>query len=381
MTITEPATDLAVVAARQAGRPGPRDPLGTPFLELETSVVAERLRALSQVFAGTAIHYAVRANPHPDVLATVVAAGANFDVASPAEVRACLAAGAAPDDLIYSNPVKRRHDIAEAAALGVHLFVVDSVPDVRKVAETAPGTAVVCRLVTLRDGSDRPLSGTYGCSVGETVDILRLAVGLGLDGAGVSFHLGSRMPDPNAWRAPIIDAARIFETLRRDGMAPWLLDLGGGLPARHEEDVPGLAAYGAVIEDQLRRSFGDHRPRTIVEPGRAVVCDAGALVSTVVGVIRRGDTRWVYLDAGAVTALVDPVDDTIGNQIETSADGGPTGPCVLAGPACGSTDVLSQVTPTELPLDLTKGDVVRLESVGAYISRYPGSDPLAVVVG
>ena len=179
MTITEPATDLAVVAARQAGRPGPRDPLGTPFLELETSVVAERLRALSQVFAGTAIHYAVRANPHPDVLATVVAAGANFDVASPAEVRACLAAGAAPDDLIYSNPVKRRHDIAEAAALGVHLFVVDSVPDVRKVAETAPGTAVVCRLVTLRDGSDRPLSGTYGCSVGETVDILRLAVGLG----------------------------------------------------------------------------------------------------------------------------------------------------------------------------------------------------------
>jgi ornithine decarboxylase len=164
-------------------------------------------------------------------------------------------------------------------------------------------------------------------------------------------------------------------------MAPWLLDLGGGLPARHEVDVPGLAAYGAVIEDQLRRSFGDHRPRTIVEPGRAVVCDAGALVSTVVGVIRRGDTRWVYLDAAAVTALVDPVDDTIGNQIETSADGGPTGPCVLAGPTCGSTDVLSQVTPTELPLDLTKGDVVRLESVGAYISRYPGSDPLAVVVG
>jgi ornithine decarboxylase len=355
--------------------------LGTPFLELETSVVAERLRALSHAFAGTAIHYAVRANPHPDVLATVVAAGANFDVASPAEVRACLAAGAAPDDLVYSNPVKRRDDIAETAALGVHLFVVDSVPEVRKVAETAPGTAVVCRMATSGDGSDRPRSGMYGCSVGETVDILRLAAGLGLDGAGVSFHLGSRLPDPNAWRAPIIDAARVFETLRRDGMAPWLLDLGGGFPARHEEHVPGLASYGAVIEDQLRRSFGDHRPRTIVEPGRAVVGDAGTLVSTVVGVIRRGDTRWVYLDAGAVTALVDTVDDTIGYRIETSADGGPTGPCALAGPTCGGTDLLSQVTPMELPLDLTEGDVVRLESVGAYISRYPGSDPLAVVVG
>ncbi len=344
MTITEPAA-LSVAAARQAARREVHDLPPTPFLEVETSVVAERLAALAAALPGVAIHYAVKANPHPAVLAAVTAAGANFDVASPAEVRAALAAGASPDDLVYSNPVKRRDHVTEAAALGVRIFVVDSLPEVHKVAEAAPGTAVLCRLVTSGEGSDWPLSRKYGCSVGQAVEILGLAAELGLDPAGVSFHVGSQQRDPNAWRSPIAAAATVFESLRRDGHAPWLLDLGGGFPARHEGEIPPLAAYGAVIEDQLRQSFGEHRPRTIVEPGRAVVGDAGALVTTVIGVVQRGETRWVYLDAGVFTGLVETLDEAIRYRIETSADGGPTGPCVLAGPTCDSADVLYQVAP------------------------------------
>ncbi|MEP6650959.1 MAG: type III PLP-dependent enzyme [Lapillicoccus sp.] len=384
MTITKPAAVPATVrrAAPQLGSDLP----ATPFLEVETAVVTKRLATLAAALPGVAIHYAVTANSHPDVLAAVVAAGGNFDVASPLEVRACLAAGATPDDLVYSNPVKRRDHIAESAALGVRLFVVDSLPEVRKVAEAAPGTAVVSRLVTSSDGSDWPLSRKYGCSVAQAVEALRLAAHLGLDPAGVGFHVGSQQRDPNAWRSPIAAAATVFEALRGEGLNPWLLDLGGGFPARHEGGIPPLSAYGAVIENQLDRSFGDHRPRTIVEPGRAVVGDAGALVTTVVGVVQRGDTRWVYLDAGVFTGLVETLDDAIRYRIETSADGGPTGPCVFAGPTCDSADVLYQVTPVRLPLDLAEGDIVRLESAGAYISSYStggftGVDPLPVVVG
>ncbi|HEU4997862.1 MAG TPA: type III PLP-dependent enzyme [Lapillicoccus sp.] len=385
MTITEPAAGLRA-APRTAKATAPVELPATPFLEVDIAVVTDRLGALAAALPGVAIHYAVKANPHPDVLAAVVAAGANFDVASPAEVRACLAAGAAPDDLVYSNPMKRRDHIAESAALGVRIFVVDSPDEVRKVADAAPGSAVLCRLVTSGDGSDWPLSRKYGCSVGQAVEILRLAAEVGLDPAGVSFHVGSQQRDPEAWRSPIAAAATVFGALRGDGLTPWLLDLGGGFPARHEGDVPPLAAYGAVIEDQLVRSFGDSRPRTLVEPGRAVVGDAGALVSTVVGVVQRGDTRWVYLDAGVFTGLVETLDEAIRYRIETSADGGPTGPCVLAGPTCDSADVLYQVTPVHLPLGLAEGDVVRLESAGAYTSCYStvgfnGFDPLAVVVG
>ena len=123
----------------------------------------------------------------------------------------------------------------------------------------------------------------------------------------------------------------------------------------------------------------------MVEPGRAVVGDAGALVTTVIGVVQRGDTRWVYLDAGVFTGLVETLDEAIRYRIETSADGGPTGPCVLAGPTCDSADVLYQVAPVSLPLSFAEGDVVRLESAGAYTSCYStvgfnGFDPLPVVV-
>jgi ornithine decarboxylase len=381
MTIIDFVRDLDVAAAHQVKRARPQDLLETPFLELETSVVAERVMTLSRTFPNTAIHYAVTANPHPDVLATVAAAGANFAVTCPAEARVCLESGAASDDLIYCTPIKERDDIAEAARLGVRLFVVDTVSEVRKIAAAAPGTAVLCRLVTSDGGSRWPRAPRHGCSVSQGVDILRLAADLGLDAAGVSFHVGSNHGRPNAWRAPIADAATVFGALGRHGMTPWLLDLGGGFPGGGERPVPPLDAYGAVIEDQLSRSFGHHRPRTIIEPGRALVGDAGALVSTVVRVLRRGQTRWIHLDTAPDIGLIGAFDDAIGYRIETSADGGPTGPCVLAGPTRESAQSRHPVLTLELPLNLEEGDVVRLRSAGAYPPSYAGSDPLAVVVG
>ncbi len=162
----------------------------------------------------------------------------------------------------------------------------------------------------------------------------------------------------------------MFRALRRDGIRPWLVDLGGGFPADHHGDHPELAAYGAAIRAALHASFGDDVPQTIVEPGRGLVGDAGTLVTSVIAVIHRGGTRWVYLDAGVFTGLVETLEEAIRYRITTAADGGPTGPAVLAGPTCDSADVLYQDTPVDLPLSLAEGDVVRLHSAGAYTSSY-----------
>jgi ornithine decarboxylase len=101
-----------------------------------------------------------------------------------------------------------------------------------------------------------------------------------------------------------------------------------------------------------------------------VVSDAGTLVATVIAVVHRGATRWVYLDAGVFTGLVETLDEAIRYRIRTSVDGGPTGPCVLAGPTCDSVDVLYEKVPVELPVALAEGDTVRLLSTGAYTSSY-----------
>src|SRR3954454_13648525 len=173
-------TDLVLPAAVEDIRTGVRaGTRPTPYLDFDVPHAVATYRRLAQALPGTALHYAVKANPDPALLSALAAAGCRFDVASPAEITAALMAGATADDLLYSNPVKRRDDVRFAARLGVDRFVVDSASEVAKVAAAAPGSGVLCRLVSSGEGSDWPLSRKYGCSTGEAVAVLREAARLG----------------------------------------------------------------------------------------------------------------------------------------------------------------------------------------------------------
>ena len=345
-------------------------PAATPRLELSVGTAVARYLTLASALPGTAVHYAVKANPHPVLLRALSQAGCRFDVASPSEVRLALDAGADPLHLVHSNPVARRDHLAQAYALGVRLFVVDSPGEVAKLAGAAPGASVLVRVTTAGSGSDWPLSRKYGCTVDEAVALLLGAARCGLDPAGVSFHVGSQQRDPQAWGAPIRSAARVFGALRATGAAPWLVDLGGGFPARLDGDVRPVADYGRAIPGFLADAFGEDRPQTLVEPGRGVVGDAGTVVTSVVGVVDRGGSRWVFLDAGVFTGLVETLDEAIRYRFETPGVRGVTGPCVVAGPTCDSADVLYEATPVHLPLALSEGDEVRIHAAGAYSSCY-----------
>jgi ornithine decarboxylase len=378
---------MSIVQVAPAPRPvTPVVPvLPTPRLELSVGSAVSRFLELATVLPGTAVHYAVKANPHPVLLRALAQAGCRFDVASPEEARAALAAGARPEHLLHSNPVSRRDRLAEVHDLGVGLFVVDSPGEVVKVAAVAPGASVLVRVVTSGSGSDWPLSRKYGCRVDDAVGLLTAAAALGLDPAGVSFHVGSQQRDPAAWEAPIRSAARVLERLRADGIRPWLLDLGGGFPADLDGSAPPLSAYGTAIHAALGAAFGDDVPATLVEPGRGVVGDAGTVVARVVGVVDRGGARWVFLDAGVFSGLVETLDEAIRYRLETPGVAGPTGPCVLAGPTCDSADVLYERVPVDLPLALSEGDEVHLHAAGAYTTCYStvgfnGFEPLPTVL-
>ena len=105
-----------------------------------------------------------------------------------------------------------------------------------------------------------------------------------------------------------------------------------------------------------------------------------------IGVVQRAQTRWVFLDAGVFTGLVETLEEAIRYPLITERDGGPTGPCVLAGPTCDSADVLYEQTMVELPLDLAEGDQVRFGCAGVYTASYSsvgfnGFAPLATWSG
>ena len=302
----------------------------------------------------------------------LVAAGSRFDVASPAEVTRLLEAGARPDDLVYSNPIKRRADIVVRGAAGRRGCSSSTRPRrPSKVAEAAPG-----------DGGAVPHR-----HVGQRLGLAAVAQVRLLPVRGRPVLLRSPRPRARPGRRVLprrLPAARpVAPGTRRsrprpgssprcgeDGLQPWLLDLGGGFPAALEGGAPPLA--GVRRRD---RAVAAHATSGRVARGRSS-SPAGrssptrdASSTSVVAVVRRGDTRWVYLDAGVFTGLVETLDEAIRYRLETDVTG-PTGPCVLAGPTCDSADVLYEKQPVHLPLSARRGGRVGLHAAGAYTTCY-----------
>jgi ornithine decarboxylase len=346
--------------------------LETPFLVVDLDVVAERYRRLAASLPMARIHYAVKANPAPEVLGLLVGLGSRFDVASPAEIDQCLAAGAHPSAISYGNTVKKQRDIARAYRQGVRLFTVDSEPELAKVADAAPGSTVCVRILSDGAGADWPLSRKFGCEPWMATELALAAADLGL-GTGFSFHVGSQQRDPRAWERVLAEVAAMCRHLRAHGVRPRVVNIGGGFPGVYRDDVPMVEVYGEAIGSALRRHFGADLPLVIAEPGRSLVADAGVLRSEVVLVSRKSaddPRRWVFLDVGMFGGLAEVMGESIKYRIRTPLDGGPTGPVAIAGPTCDSTDVLYERSDYRLPLGLQSGDRVDLLSTGAYTTTY-----------
>lgn len=353
---------------------GPFDEPSTPILVVDTDVVTDRYVALAAALPSARLFYAVKANPAPDVLTVLEALGAAFDVASPAEIDACLAAGADADRLSYGNTVKKPRDIALAYEAGVRRFAFDCEGELDKLIRHAPGSVAVCRLATDGGGADWPLSAKFGTDHDDVLRLLDRAAAHDLR-LGVSFHVGSQQRHPNAWDRPLALVGRLRRELLTLGRDLSLVNLGGGFPGQYRESTPDVSAYGDAIEAALATHLPGFAGEIVAEPGRYVVADAGVIEAEVVTVAWRSDgRRWVYLDIGLFGGLAETMGEAIRYPITTAYDGTvdalPDGPVVLAGPTCDSADVLYERSGYRLPLALQAGDRVRLHATGAYTSSY-----------
>jgi ornithine decarboxylase len=337
--------------APSAPRPVDAPPPPSPYLQLDVARVRTRYNELRALFPEAHVYYAVKANPEPAVLATLIAAGSSFEVASLGEVHRLRELGATGESLCHTNPIRKPADVFAAAAAGVRLFVGDDSEDLRMLAAHAPGSSVLVRLAVDESGAATPFSGKFGCSEEAAVGLLREARALGLDAAGLCFHVGSQQTRPEAWADAIAAAARVADALNTPLR---MLDLGGGFPVGYRESVPQLAEFVAVIRAAIRRHFPVCPPRLAVEPGRLLVAEAGELRAEVVRVTERSDgRRWVYLDVGRYGGLAETEGEAIAYRLATPHDGGPIASAVLAGPTADGDDVLYRDVP--LPLALRAG--------------------------
>lgn len=358
-----------------------------PTLVIDSARVGAQYDALAQGLGTARIHYAVKANPAPEIIRLLVQRGSRFDAASRGEIELCLAQGARGCDISFGNTVKRPNDIAFAASVGVQLFVADSHAELEKIAANAPGAQIYLRVIVENSQADWPLSRKFGCAPGAVPELLDFAGALGLRPVGLSFHVGSQTRRAEFW-TPVLDhVARLWHAALAAGHDMHVLNIGGGFPAFYGEPIETPRAYAAQVMAAVTARFGDVA-YVMAEPGRGLVAEAGHIAAEVLLVSRKSADdlhRWVYLDIGRFSGLAETEGEAIRYQFVTPHDGGETGPCILAGPSCDSADILYEKRPLQLPLALESGDRVMIRNCGAYTSSYSsvgfnGFPPLDVVV-
>jgi len=353
---------------------------GTPLMVISREILSQEYNRFRRLLPRVRLFYAIKANPHPDIIRTFAELGGCFDCASENELRLVLAQGVAPDRIIFANTIKRPESLQFAAKAGIDFMTFDNEPELYKIARYAPGARVLARLKCSNLGSIVELSLKFGADEDQVVPMLAKARSLGLRPEGVSFHVGSQCTNFDNYQRAFEQTARIMTEARSRGLPFNVIDIGGGMPIKHfKTDNVNIETFARQMRGELDRLF----PRDvdiIAEPGRALAGPAGMLICRVVGRSIRNNKNYYYLDDGVYGDFSGIVFDHCKYEFRTLVTTQKYS-SILAGPTCDSFDTISLAE--ELP-ELDVGSVVYVPNIGAYSCAsalaFNGIPPAKVIV-
>jgi diaminopimelate decarboxylase len=332
--------------------------------------------------------FAAKAFPCTAVLAVFAQEGLWCDVASGGELHLALRAGFAPERIVLHGNAKSEAELQMALDARVGLIVIDNFDEIERlerltVRGTRSGDAqpVLLRVTPDVAGETHEKISTgqadskFGFSMGEAqTAIERIERVDGLVLQGVHAHIGSQLLDLEPFRREAAELAKL-------GDFP-LWDLGGGLGVAYTEEQPRPPAIDeyvvAVVHAAREHGMGLPGRRLLIEPGRALVANAGVTLYSVESV-KRNVSTWVAVDGGMSDNLRPMLYGAVYEAHVVDRFGGST-QCVLAGKHCESGDVLVR---TALLDDPRPGDVIVTPATGAYgfamASNYNGVPRLPVI--
>jgi ornithine decarboxylase len=338
---------------------------GSPLLALDCDQLRSRYRRLAAALPGVEINYAMKALPHPAVIATLRDEGASFDVCSGGEIHVLREAGVPPSRAIHTHPIKRMKDIVDSLEYGCTTFVVDNPSEMDKFVPFRDRVTLLLRIAFRSTEASFDLSKKFGCPPEAVGDLLELAKKQRLPLRGLSFHVGSQCRSPTTHVEAIEKCRGVIEQARRDRLADIsILDIGGGFPVTYLEEMPEIEAFCSPIRASL--AWTPPGLRTIAEPGRYLAGPAMACIATVIGKAWRDGSFWYYLDDGVYGSFSGVAYDVGRYPIRTiSKTPGPSFPSVLAGPTSHNVDIVAEnLTLPELQI----GDLIAGSVMGAYTS-------------
>ncbi len=347
--------------------------VGTPCYIYSRATIERHWRAFDQAFAGHPhlVCYAVKANSNLAVLNLLARLGSGFDIVSGGELERVLAAGGDPGKVVFSGVGKRRDELERALDVGIRCCNVESEAELvlleQVAAERGQRAPVSLRINPDVDANTHPYISTglkqnkFGIAADRALAVyVQAAASPNLDVVGVDCHIGSQLTQVR----PFVDALErvlaLVARLEGQGIRIRHLDLGGGLGIRYRDEEPPLPAdHAAALMERLRgKSY-----EILIEPGRAIVGNAGILVTRVELLKQGEDKNFAVVDAAmndlirpalyAAWQAIIPVEPRIGGE-SCRYD--------VVGPICETGDFLGK----DRELNIEPGDLLAVRSAGAY---------------
>ncbi|WP_028844270.1 type III PLP-dependent enzyme [Thermodesulfovibrio thiophilus] len=334
-----------------------------PFLLVDREILKEKISLIGRGIKNSRVFYAVKANPDIEVIKYLSSFQIGFEIASEGELAILKQLNIEAERIITSNPIKTFKFLREAAEYGIDYFAFDSVAEVDKLAKYLPGKKVYVRLSVPNEGSEWPLSKKFGVEIEEAVKLLIYARKKGLDPVGITFHVGSQCSNVYNWHIAIDKAHQVKEQAFKEGIEIKMLNIGGGYPIQYLKKVPDIETIELKINSLLQEYFPE--TEIFIEPGRAVIGDAGVFVSKIIGKAKRGNENWLYIDVGVFNGLMESIGGIryqyiVGSRLEEKE-------WTVAGPSCDSMDVLDKSVLLSEP---DVGSLILILSAGAYTISY-----------
>jgi diaminopimelate decarboxylase len=346
---------------------------GTPCYVYSRATIERHWRAFDRAFGDHPhlVCYAVKANGNLGVLNVLARLGSGFDIVSVGELERVLAAGGDPSKVLFSGVGKRREEIVRALDVGIRCFNVESEFELDLINEVAVGLGrrapVSLRVNPDVDPGTHPYIATglkenkFGIDVTRALEVYARAAALShVDVVGVDCHIGSQLTQVE----PFVDALeRVLELVARlnaKGIEIRHLDLGGGLGIRYQDETPPLPADQAkALLDRLAGLPYE----ILLEPGRAIVGNAGILVMRVELLKMNEHKNFAVVDA-AMNDLLRPALYSAWQAIipVKHCTGAGMHRYDVVGPICETGDFLGK----DRELNIRPGDLLAVRSAGAY---------------
>ncbi|WP_238978773.1 bifunctional aspartate kinase/diaminopimelate decarboxylase [Novilysobacter arseniciresistens] len=340
---------------------------GTPRYVYDLETVREHARVLTGTDAIDRCYFAIKANPHPAILRTLVTEGFGLECVSLGEIEHVFAnvPGLSPQRVLFTPSFAPRHEYEAAFGHGVTV-TVDNVEALQRWPEVFRGRTVWLRLDLGRGEGHHAkvktggVAAKFGLPLARVDAFLDAARAIDLRIGGLHAHLGSGIDDARHWHDVYAQLACLAD---RIGTVE-SIDIGGGLPVPYTPESPLFDV--ALWRSGLEAIKADYpRYRLVVEPGRYLVAEAGVLLLSVTQVVDKDGVRRIGADAGMNALMRPSVYDAyhgihnlsrLGDEDTLEYD--------VVGPICESGDVLGFGRP--LPAATAEGDVLLVADTGAY---------------